>query len=262
MPEKLKIASVGQGYPIVLLHGWGLNSGIWQAVIEKLAKQFEVISIDLPGYGDNKNYSLATYSIENVAAAITEAVDKPAVYVGWSLGGLIASQIALSHTEQLLALITVASSPQFVEQDNWPGIKPQVLNQFHQQLEEDTEKTINNFLKIQAMGSPHIRSDIKMIRELVFQRAMAEKNTLESSLLLLETVDFRNDLDSIRKPFLRLYGRLDSLVPKQVINEINTLSHNSKYYIFEQSSHAPFISEQQAFVAYLSSWVNQSLVPD
>ena len=65
---------------------------------------------------------------------------------------------------------------------DWPGIKATVLDSFHQQLQVDIKKTITGFLKIQAMGSPHIRQDIKQISQLVFQHAMASRTTLEQSL--------------------------------------------------------------------------------
>ena len=83
-----------------------------------------------------------------------------------------------------------------LDNDIWPGIKPKVLEGFHQQLHVDTIKTINGFLKIQAMGSPHIRHDIKQLSELVFQHELASEDTLDSSLKLLEISDYRKKLNS------------------------------------------------------------------
>lgn len=259
MTERLKIASQGQGLPLVFIHGWGLNSAVWQPCLAQLQKNFEVITVDLPGFATNKDYQLTQYSLVEVADAIAKAVVKPAVYIGWSLGGLVASQIATMHSEQVLGLVTVASSPQFVERDNWPGIKATVLALFHQQLAQDTTKTINNFLKIQAMGSPHIRKDIKTIRDLVMQHQQPERQVLDDSLRLLETVNLSEQLRQISQPFLRLYGKLDGLVPKQVIPLIDELAPQSQRYIFEQASHAPFISHQEEFLVKLTSWLNKCI---
>lgn len=262
MAEKLKFASVGEGLPLVFIHGWGLNSGVWQPCAQQLAQHYQVITLDLPGYGENKDVHLPEYSLENIANRIVESIGKPAVYLGWSLGGLVATEIALKFSEQVKGLITVASTPHFVQQDNWHGIDPDILALFHRQLEQDTKKTINNFLKIQAMGSPHIRDDIKIIRDLVMQLPMAEKPTLEQSLLLLEQVDQRALLSKISLPFLRTYGRLDGLVPKSAIEDINQLAPLSDRHIFEQSSHAPFISELPEFIKQLSLWLNQAVDDD
>lgn len=262
-----------QSIPIVLLHGWGLNSAIWQPMIANLPTEFtdffHVISIDLPGFGSNINKKVCPYSLANICQHIANTVEQPAIYLGWSLGGLIATEMALTYPEKVLGLITVASSPRFIEQRSeqmldkkvlnqlvWPGIKPQVLSSFHQQLQIDAEKTINGFLKLQAMGSPHVRQDIKQISQLVFQHDMANKNTLDESLKLLETSDYRSRLKDINQPFLRLYGSADSLVPKSVIERIAKLAeNNSEQHIFERASHAPFISHLDDFTQVLTNWL-------
>lgn len=262
MAERLRIASQGQGLPLVFIHGWGLNSAVWQPCLEQLKADFEVITVDLPGFATNKSYQVAEYSLIEIATAIQQAVGKPAVYIGWSLGGLIASQITTRYSQQVLGLVTVASSPQFVERDNWPGIKENVLAMFHQQLAKDTTKTINNFLKIQAMGSPHIRQDIKKIRDLVMQYDLPSQQVLDDSLKLLETSDVTEDLNSITQPFLRLYGKLDGLVPKQVIPLLDDIAPNSQRFIFEQASHAPFISHQTEFLTKLKNWLLEHVRKD
>lgn len=262
MAERLRIASQGQGLSLVFIHGWGLNSAVWQPCLELLKADFEVITVDLPGFATNKSYQVAEYSLIEIATAIQQAVGKPAVYIGWSLGGLIASQITTRYSQQVLGLVTVASSPQFVERDNWPGIKENVLAMFHQQLAKDTNKTINNFLKIQAMGSPHIRQDIKKIRDLVMQYDLPSQQVLDDSLKLLETSDITEDLNSITQPFLRLYGKLDGLVPKQVIPLLDDIAPNSQRFIFEQASHAPFISHQTEFLTKLKNWLLEHVRKD
>jgi pimeloyl-[acyl-carrier protein] methyl ester esterase len=66
-------------------------------------------------------------------------------------------------------------------------------------------------------------------------------------------------LQNIYQPFLRLYGKLDGLVPKQVIALIDQLAPHSQSYIFEQASHAPFISHQAEFLTILESWLTGHL---
>ena len=257
-----------QKIPLVLIHGWGLNSAVWQPFIKSLPDEFMdvfyIITLDLPGYGINVDKVVSTYSLANICQSIVDTIKQPAIYLGWSLGGLVATEMALSYPEQVLGLITVASSPRFIEERAeqaqvnqllWPGIKPTVLDAFHQQLHIDTKKTISGFLKIQAMGSPHIRQDIKQITTLIFQHEMANKITLDKSLYLLENSDFRLRLQDITQPFLRLYGDADSLVPKAVIEQIRQLAKNSEQYIFKQASHAPFISHADDFKQILSNWL-------
>lgn len=259
MAETLQITSQGQGLPLVFIHGWGLNSGIWQPLANKLAINFQVITVDLPGYGLNIEHNITPYSLENICQQLAQVITQPAVYIGWSLGGLVASQMSLSFPERVLGLVNVTSSPCFLEkksnEDNWPGIKANLLAAFHHQLADDTKKTIEGFLKIQAMGSPHIRKDLKQIRALIFQYSMPKRQVLDHSLALLETVDLRAQLAKITVPFLRLYGRLDSLIPKNVSNLVDALAPNSESYVFQQASHAPFISHEDEFYQVLKQWL-------
>lgn len=254
--------------PVVFIHGWGLNSAVWQPLLaelsNKLPKHFQLQSIDLPGFGQNSQQTVSLYNVDEVCHFIYKKIQRPAIYLGWSLGGLIASKIALNYPQDVLGLITVASSPYFVEQEAnekntsdiyWPGIKSHVLASFHQQLSQDTAKTIKGFLKIQAMGSPHIRQDLKQITELVMAQPLPDKTTLDDSLKLLETIDLREQLSSIQQPFLRLYGRNDSLVPKETSLRVSALAPKSEQFVFNNASHAPFISHVDEFKKKLIQWL-------
>ena len=125
-----------------------------------------------------------------------------------------------------------------------------------------TTKTISNFLKIQAMGSPHVRQDIKQIRDLVMQHEQPTQQVLDDSLRLLETSNLSEQLKTINQPFLRLYGKLDGLVPKQVIPMIDALAPKRQCYIFQQASNTPFISHQTEFLATLKTWLLDHVVTD
>lgn len=255
MAEILKITRQGKGLPLVLLHGWGLNSGVWEPLMASLYHEYEVITIDLPGFGNNIEHTLSDYSLENVASTILASIDVPAVYLGWSLGGLIANKIADIEPNKVLGIVNVATSPCFIEKENWPGIKANVLSLFHQQLAQDTKKTITNFLNIQAMGSPHVRQDVKALKALIMQYPMPNRNTLDEALKLLEEVDLRDVILDNRHPTFYMFGRLDTLVPKNVIPLIQLLVPEASYHIFDKASHAPFISHRDDFIQVLKDWL-------
>ncbi len=252
--------------PLVLIHGWGLNSAVWQPLLTQLPAEFtdnfQVITIDLPGFGLNNQLTISPYHLSVICQQIAQVIKQPAIYLGWSLGGLVATEMALHFPHQVLGLITVASSPCFVEQAatgnnqlSWPGINTKVLDNFHQQLSQDTAKTISSFLKVQAMGSPHIRQDLKKITQLVIDQPLPTQATLAHSLDLLANTDLREQLASIKVPFLRLYGHNDSLVPKRVCNQVSALATQSSQHIFPKASHAPFISHLNDFTHVLTHWL-------
>ena len=60
-------------------------------------------------------------------------------------------------------------------------------------------------------------------------------------------MDLRDALTSLSMPMLRLYGRLDGLVPIKVASDLNEQLPSTQQFVFNQSSHAPFMTEHEAF---------------
>lgn len=257
MAQQLKKSIYGQGPTLVLLHGWGLNSAVWQPIIEKLSYRYKVITVDLPGFGQNVECLPTTYSLANISEMIVECVSEEATYLGWSLGGLVASNIALLYPKQCSALVTVASTPCFMEKGDWPGMKANILSAFYQQLSKDIGKTLNNFLKIQTMGSPNLRHDLKLIQKLVMEYPLPSEFALKAGLDLLAQSDLRNEVANICQPTLRVYGKLDSLVPQKVQTLVDSMQPKNQSYLLPKASHAPFISHQSDFIEVLGNWLEK-----
>lgn len=251
MTSQLFSQSRGRGPALVLLHGWGLNSGVWEPLLQHLAADFRVTCIDLPGFGRNADVHLADYSVSALAQMLEPCLPDNAIVLGWSMGGLVAQQLALRYPHKFAKLVVVASSPCFQQQQDWPGIQPQVLRMFEQQLERDFGKTLERFLAIQALGSVTAKKDIKLIRQCIEQYPQPHPNALRGGLSLLSTVDQRQQLATIKLPTLRIYGRLDSLVPQQAVAKIAQLQPHCHSEVIAHASHAPFISHAEEFAHLL-----------
>ncbi len=247
MSTNLHWQSFGHGPDLVLLHGWGMNGAVWQQTVESLQCNFRVHVVDMPGYG----YSAKQHGedLAHIAQMVLEDAPEQAVWLGWSLGGLVATHIALTAPERVNKLITVASSPKFAAQKSWRGIQPAVLSAFTEQLLDDFPLTIERFMALQAMGSPSARNDVKLLKQAVLSRPQPNPNSLLVGLNILADVDLREALASLSVPMLRLYGRLDGLVPIKVAHDLNQQLPETQQVIFSQSSHAPFMTEHDAFCA-------------
>ncbi|TRW48990.1 pimeloyl-ACP methyl ester esterase BioH [Aliidiomarina halalkaliphila] len=246
------------GRDLVLLHGWGLNQAIWDPIVPSLTSHYRVWTMDLPGFGDSgweapdADFSHASARVANVIAA---HIDHPCVLAGWSMGGLVATEIALRHPRRVHRLVTIASSPHFLKTSEWSGIDPDVLRDFRAQLGSDLNKTIDRFLSVQALGSPQARAEIKAMRTLLKSKPVPHAEALEAGLQWLAQVDLRSQLCAIDVPMTRLYGRRDSLVPATIADAISTTlsAQNDQSQVFLNSAHAPFITEPEAFVEALIS---------
>ncbi len=239
----------GNGPDIVLVHGWGMNGAVWQQTVDILNTQFRVHVVDLPGYGHSANCHAE--NLEEIAQALILNAPKNAIWIGWSLGGLVATHMALHHNQYVSKLVTVASSPKFAADKPWRGIQPNVLSAFTDQLVEDFQLTIERFMALQAMGSPSARQDVKTLKQAVLSRPTPNPKALLAGLKMLADVDLREELPHISVPMLRLYGRLDGLVPIKVALDLQQVVPDSEQYIFTESSHAPFMTELDTFCQQL-----------
>lgn len=238
---------------LVFLHGWGLNRAIWQQLWPYLP-EFEKLALDLPGFGERPVADEPT-SIHSWAASLVEALPRRCVLVGWSLGGLVATELARCFPEQVQGLVLVASSPCFVEQPHWPGMQVQVLTQFAKLLVDDPAKTVERFLAIQAMGSETARQDVKTIKAAIQTLPAPDPAALAAGLQLLLDVDLRSTLSHLQQPLAGIYGRLDALVPASQLNELQRLCPHGTWELLPKASHAPFITHPQQF----SDWLRQVL---
>ncbi len=249
--SKLKpyIESHGVGPDLVLLHGWGLHSGIWELLLEDLSQHFRVHLIDLPGFGRSPVPS-ADYSLSLLTEQVLKVAPKNAFYLGWSLGGVVATNIAIQNPERVAKLITVASNPKFVQSDDWhTGMKGNVMDSFCRFLEEDYQGTIIRFLAIQAMGSETQKEDIKFLKDTVFVHGTPATKALRGGLAMLNDIDLRAKLNELSMPRTRLYGRLDSLVPNKTAQAIKELDPESSFKIYPKASHAPFLTNRAEFTS-------------
>lgn len=251
----VSVERFGQGPDLVLLHGWGMNGAVWHGIASELAAHYRLHLVDLPGFGNSPLKGGSEYTLPWLAEQVAAVLPEKCHLLGWSLGGLVASQLALTMPERLHSLITVASSPCFMARDEWPGIAPKVLAGFNQMLAGDFMQTIERFLAIQAMGSEHARNDIRQLRHWLAERPAPQLAALEGGLGLLAEVDLREALVNLDLPWLRLYGRLDTLVPKAAIPLLDECYPASRSRVLDKASHAPFISHPEQFITLLRQFI-------
>ena len=232
-----------------------MNRAVWQPTFEQLSQQTNrpLIALDLPGYGNSINQLPNNYNLAEISQQVATHITQPGSIVGWSLGGLVAQQIAINQPDLVGQLILVGSTPFFAAADEWPGIQDKVLHNFQQQLKLDYKKTLERFLAIQAMGSTDAKQDIKTLKSLLLTCDEPNADALAAGLVILQTADLREQINQISAPTYRLYGKLDSLVPKAVISQIEALQPTSTSYVFDKASHAPFISHADEFCKYLQT---------
>ncbi|SIS48166.1 pimeloyl-ACP methyl ester esterase BioH [Neptunomonas antarctica] len=255
---------------LVLLHGWGMSSAIWQTLMSELTMSFYVTLIDLPGLGrsagvDSVKRVEGTLSLDSIAEQVAAVVKQPAYWLGWSLGGLIATQIAVQYPEKVKGLITVASNPCFVQKTDWPSAMERgVYAQFKEAVAVNPEKALMRFAMLQVQGSEAAKPLLKQIKAVL---AESQPTHLLETLTLLEN-DIRERLSQLRCPVLHIYGAADQLVPVCIVSAVAELSSelSSKFspahqiVCFESAGHLPFLSHPEAFMQSLLDFTRSAII--
>lgn len=265
--QVLHVRQQGEGPDLVMLHGWGLNSGVYDKMTTTLSSHYRVTLIDLPGYGDNNQCLPETYDLQSCAKLIAEVLPEQSVLLGWSFGGLVAQQICLDYQHRINKLILVASTPRFASvrasktsantAEPWHGIQPEVLDLFMSSLQDTYQKTLDRFMAMQALGSESAKADISIIKKAVAGYPDPQPLALEAGIQILKQADLRSRMQEITVPTLRIYGGLDSIVPEQAIPLIESVHPSSDSVMLKKASHSPFISHQDEFVAAIRTHIGE-----
>ncbi len=106
---------VGEGYPIVLIHGFGVSADLWKPQIKVFSKRYKVIAYDLRGFGRSSKPPAdiypATLHAEDLHTLLTELKIERTALVGCSMGGCITQQYCLDHPEKVSAAVLYGTFP-------------------------------------------------------------------------------------------------------------------------------------------------------
>ncbi len=115
----LEITTRGTGPTVVLTHGWIDTSEAWTDIAEALADTCTTVAWDMRAHGKSDptpgEYT-RDHSLADMQRVIGEA-DAPVVLAGHSLGGYLSLAYALTHPEQVRALVLVAAGPGFRKEE-------------------------------------------------------------------------------------------------------------------------------------------------
>ena len=250
----LHVDIVGNGPPLVLLHGWAMHGGIFAPLVDALREARTLHIVDLPGHGHNRDCNVPL-ELDACANAILDAVpDAP--WCGWSLGGLIALHAASKYPQRIPALALICATPKFVVSEDWPqGMPQQVFEGFANGLRDDWRGTIDRFIALEAFGSDHMREELRMLRDAVLARGEPATHVLAEGLQALEQSDLRDVLPVLSMPSLWIAGRRDRLVNPVAMRASAEIAPDARFVQVEHAGHAPFLTHADEVAAALLAFL-------
>ena len=193
---------------VVLIHGWGMSSAIWARWLPLLRPHCNITLLDLPGYGASDE--VPGIEVDALLALCLRVLPERAVYIGYSLGGMLAARIATRFPKRVSALLTLASNARFVADGDWPWAMPEAtFTRFSESL-DNPAAALKRFSGLQLLGCSEEKSLLKTLRDM---QEPVSTQVLANSLQWLRAIDLRDELSHMGVPARYCFAEHDALVP-------------------------------------------------
>jgi pimeloyl-[acyl-carrier protein] methyl ester esterase len=250
----MHIKKIGKGKDLVLIHGWGMHSSIWEPIINKFSNEYTLHLVDIPGMG--KSHVIDPYDLDHVVEAISKALPTSFDILGWSLGSLIALKMSLMYPKKIHRMVLVGGTPCFINQKDWSyGVDVRDFNDFANKLFKNYKSTMINFYTLQLMHSKNSKLLIKKLKRIDEAENPPEVKSLQLGLDILLNNDLRDDINKIQHQTLLITGDMDCLTPMSASMWLENHLKAGQLKVIEGASHIPFLSHSDEFLNHLDQFL-------
>jgi len=250
---------------VILLHGYLESTDIWGGFADRLAQNYRVVAVDLPGHGKSGVFA-SVHRMDAMAEAVLAVADHLGIsdfhLVGHSMGGYVAMAMRSAHADRLRSYVLFHSNC-FPDNDDKKASR-------HREIEilEQGKKDliVNSHIPktFAADNQDRLKDDIERAKEI------AGKTPVEGIIAVLNgmierpsTCHLLGDDDkkdapagasSKQIPLLLIGGKRDPFIPFMKMEEMMTMGKMVKLVAFEDSAHMGFLEEQDKAVSTLEDF--------
>ncbi|MGY2134262.1 alpha/beta fold hydrolase [Hymenobacter sp. HD11105] len=260
----LHVTDLGEGQPVVLIHGWPLSDAMYEYQYAHLVEQgFRVIGITLRGFGLSDKPG-GNYNYDVFADDIKVVLDKlnivEATLGGFSMGGATVVHYVAKYKGAHVSRMALfgAAAPLWTK-------RPDFSYGIWTKADVDGLITLNNTnrpLLFETFGQIFPASPTSLSPGhgawLGTIQAQASPYAMAECLKALRDTDLRADLQQITLPTLILHGKLDKICSYELAEQLHALLPQSQLVPFEQSGHALFVEEREKFNTELVNFLTKA----
>jgi pimeloyl-[acyl-carrier protein] methyl ester esterase len=232
-----------------------MNARVFDALAQRLAADFDLQLLDLPGHGGRA--PLADNTLAAWAEDLAQQLPAGATVLGWSLGGQVAMRAALDHPHKIGRLILLASTPKFVAAADWDrGMAIADLEAFGASLLADPAATLLRFLSLQTRGMTGQKALLQQLRQTLLAAPPAAAAALAAGLAILRDSDLRAELGKLMQPTLVVHGAADTLTPAAAGAWLAAALPAARHVELARAAHAPHLSHVDEVAAAITGFVH------
>jgi len=230
----------GKGLPIIFIHGFCETHQLWSDFINAFTKNFRVLTIDLPGFGESplppEEFTIDSIGLMIIQWLTSIGISK-AIFVGHSLGGYVALSIA-NHNPGIVAGLCLFHSTALADTEEKKANRSKVIGFVK-------KHGVVPYVKTYVPGLFSQKNDpaIPKICDIGF------KTDPKTLILYSNAMKNRSErtgvLKKISSPVIIVSGLKDSLIPVKELKEQVTFSSNPVFILLKDSAHMGMIEERE-----------------
>ena len=245
---------VGNGRPLVLLHGLMAHKGFFDAQ-RSLSPDFQLIRVDLRGHGDSRGGDRYP-SVARIAADVAELVRdldlEGAIGVGWSLGASVLWRVlAGAEGHRFAGAVVIDMTARVLNEGEWQlGLSPDTCEARSASIRDDyTNFALAAGQNIFAQPVENGRRDLANWAGEQFR--LNDPSTMGAVWASLVDSDDRDLLPKIEQPTLIVHGTRSQLYGPETARYLTTTLPHARALAFDHSGHAPHMEEPERFNAII-----------
>ncbi|MEO5984875.1 MAG: alpha/beta hydrolase [Ferruginibacter sp.] len=261
---KIYYEDLGEGVPVVFIHGWPLSGSMWEYQVTELMKLgMRCITYDRRGFGKSDKPA-GEYDYETLTGDLKSLLDEldltNVTLVGFSMGGgEIAKYFSLYGGARVSKAILVSAVVPYMlkTNDNPNGVPQEQFDEMTKGMKADRpafmEKFNKAFFGVSLINHPV--SDAFLTNSLTRVMEASPIATLECAKSFSST-DFRGDVPKINVPTLVIHGDKDNTVPIEATgNETAKTIKGAKYIVYEGAPHGLWFTDKDKLNKDLADFI-------
>lgn len=238
------------GAPVVFANSLGADMRLWDPILPHLPKGLRIIRYDKRGHGLS-TVPPAPYSMGTLVRDAERLLDhlniRECVFVGLSIGGMIAQGLAVKRLDQIRALVLSNTAAKIATPAQW---QDRIAAARAGGIEALADATMERWFS----------RPFRARREMALWRNMMVRQPLEGFLgccAAISGTDFYTPTSGLRLPTLGIAGSEDGSTPPDLVRETVDLIPGSQFRLMRRAGHLPCVEHPEAYAALLADFLTE-----
>ncbi|WP_424977932.1 3-oxoadipate enol-lactonase [Leisingera sp. S232] len=239
------------GAPIVFANSLGTDLRVWDAVVDQLPEGLRIIRYDTRGHGLS-SCPPAPYSMGALVRDAERLLDhlevRDCVFVGLSIGGMIAQGLAVKRLDQVRALVLSNTAAKIGTAEMW---KERARIVQSQGIEALADAVMTRWFARGFRSAP----DMQLWRNMLLQQS---REGYAGCCAAIAGTDFYTPTSGLRLPCLGIAGSEDGATPPDLVRETVDLIPGSQFHLIRRAGHIPCVEQPDEYAQRLTSFLRET----